>query len=192
MAAPQPKTMTADEFLLWCLDQDERYELVDGVPVPMRAMAGASTAHDRISSNIIGTVFAQLRGTGCWPTTPDTAVRTKINRVRRPDVTIECAPPDQKSYEARNPVAAFEVLSPTTEGTDKLVKLPEYMRHPTLRTIALISPFGMVVHLFQRDDAGEWQGVRLRSPEDAFDIQGTTAKLSLGEIYDGVPLGAAG
>jgi Uma2 family endonuclease len=188
MAAPQLKTMTADEFLLWCLDQDERYELVDGVPMPMRAMAGASTAHDRIASNIIVSIGTQLRGTGCWPTTPDTAVRTKINRVRRPDVTIECAPPDQKTYEARNPVAAFEVLSPTTEGTDKLIKLPEYMRHPTLRTIALISPFGMVVHLYQRDDAGEWQGERLRAPEDVFDIQGTSAKLSLAEIYGGVPL----
>lgn len=116
-------------------------------------MAGASTAHDRITSNIIGLMFAQLRGSGCWPTTPDTAVRTKINRVRRPGVTIECAPPDQKSYEARNPVAAFEVLSPTTEGTDNLIKLPEYMRHPTLR-----------------------------APEDTFDIHGTAAKLSLGEI----------
>ncbi len=192
MATPQQKTMTADEFLLWCLDQDERYELVDGVPVPMRAMAGASTAHDRISSNIIGLVFAQLRGSGCWPTTPDTALRTKINRVRRPDVTIECAPPDQKSYEVRNPVAAFEVLSPTTERTDKLLKLPEYMRHPTLRTIALISPYDMTVHLYQRDEAGEWQGERLRAPTDEFEILGTTAKLSLGEIYDGVPLAAMG
>jgi Uma2 family endonuclease len=101
IATPQPQTMSADEFLLWCLDQEERYELVDGSPVPMRAMVGATTAHVRIASNIIGIVGGQLRGKGCWPTTPDTAVRTKIDRVRRPDVTIECAPPEQAAYGKR-------------------------------------------------------------------------------------------
>jgi Uma2 family endonuclease len=181
--------MTADEFLLWCLDQEDRYELVDGIPVPMRAMAGASTAHDRIASNIIVTVGSQLRGKGCWPTTPDTAVRTKIDRVRRPDVTIECAPPEQAGYEARNPVAAFEILSPTTAETDKLLKLPEYMRHPTLKTIALISPTDMSVHLYQRDAAGDWQGQRLRAAADSFDLPGTDARLTLGEMYEGVPVG---
>ncbi len=107
MAETAKKLMTVDEFFLWCRDQDERYELVDGVPVPLRAMSGASTAHDAIAVNIIAAMHAQLRGTGCRPTTPDSALRTAIRRVRRPDVTIECAPPSTRSYEAIKPVAVF-------------------------------------------------------------------------------------
>ncbi len=41
--------MTVEEFLEWNLSQDERYELVDGVPVPLRAMAGAKDEHERLS-----------------------------------------------------------------------------------------------------------------------------------------------
>jgi Uma2 family endonuclease len=118
MAEAKHKEMTADEFLIWCLSQDERYELVDGFPVPLRAMTGASTLHDQIAVNTIASLHAQLRGTGCRPTTPDVALRTAIKRVRRPDVTIECAPPESKSYESRNPIATFDVLSPTTRKTD--------------------------------------------------------------------------
>ena len=34
--------MTVEEFLQWNLDQDERYELVDGIPVPLRAVDPAT------------------------------------------------------------------------------------------------------------------------------------------------------
>ena len=55
----QSKEMTADEFLLWNLAQEQRYELVDGYPVPLRGMSGASPFHDRIASNLIGLLFQQ-------------------------------------------------------------------------------------------------------------------------------------
>ena len=36
MAEAQTRTMTVEEFYRWQLDQEERYELVDGVPAPLR------------------------------------------------------------------------------------------------------------------------------------------------------------
>ena len=38
MADAAPKLMTAEEFLAWQQAQEERYELVDGVPVLMRSL----------------------------------------------------------------------------------------------------------------------------------------------------------
>ena len=190
MASPKHKEMTADEFLIWNLSQDERYELVDGFPVPLRSMAGASNAHDTISVNIIGHLFQQLRGSGCRPTTPDTAVRTSIKRVRRPDVTIECAPPDTKSYESRNPVAVFEVLSPTTKKSDRTVKLEEYKRHPTLQTIVHIDPDIMDVLVFTRASSGQWDVERIDQAAAVLKIPGTPVALALADIYDGIPLPA--
>jgi Uma2 family endonuclease len=185
MALTKPG-MTVDEFLEWCTAQDQRYELVDGVPVPLRGPLGVSTAHDRIASNIIGMIGGQLRGSPCWATTPDTALRTSIKRVRRPDVTIECAPPDAKSYESRNPVAAFEILSPSTQTVDKLVKLPEYMRHPKLRRIVIVVPERRAVVVYSRDGADPWDSTEFHAPADIIEIPGTNAKISLADIYEGV------
>lgn len=190
MAHTKHQEMTADEFLIWCLDQEERHELVDGFPVPLRAMSGASTAHDTIVVNIIGHLFQQLRGTNCRPTTPDTALRTSIKRVRRPDVTIECAPPDAKSYESRNPVAVFEVLSPTTKKNDRNVKLQEYMRHPSLRTIVHIDPDLMDVLVYMRGADGQWDTERLEQSDATVKVADTPVALALSAIYDGVPIPA--
>jgi Uma2 family endonuclease len=188
--AHRPTAMTADEFLEWCQEQSDRYELVDGVPVALRAMAGASTAHDRIASNIIGLLFPQLRGTGCWATTPDTAVRTSIKNVRRPDVTIECAPPQQKAYEAKKPVAIVEILSFSTTRNGKLAKLPEYMRHPTVQTIVLVETEQRDVLVYQRDETGDWQALRLLAETDEIKFSGTCATLTLASVYEDVPLSA--
>jgi Uma2 family endonuclease len=179
--------MTVEEFFVWCQTQDEQYELVDGFPRPLRTALGVSTAHARIASNIIGSVGGQLRGSPCWATTTGTALRTAAKRVRRPDVTIECAPPELKGYEARNPVATFEVLSPSTQLTDKLVKLPEYMRHPKLRTIVIVVPDRRAVVVYERDTEGQWDSDEFDDPAHMIDIPGTQAKISVADIFDGVP-----
>ena len=182
------KLMTVEEFFDWCRTQDERYELVDGSPVPLRAMSGASMSHDAIAVNLIIGLGNQLRGTGCRPTTPDAGLRTAIRRVRRPDVTIECAPPSATSYEAKNPIAVLEILSPTTRKNDRNIKLPEYLRHPSLRTVVLIDPDVMDVLVYFREAGGDWQDERLYLPDHRLQLRGTPAVLTLADIYEGVAL----
>lgn len=50
--------MTADAFLIWRLDREGTWELVDGVPVLKfdngpKMMAGGTKRHARIASNLI-------------------------------------------------------------------------------------------------------------------------------------------
>jgi Uma2 family endonuclease len=177
--------MTADEFLLWNLTQDERYELVDGAPV---GMAGASAFHDEIVINIIAALREKLRPHGCSLRTADTAVRTSIKKVRRPDVTIECAAAQAETYEARNPVAVFEVLSPGTRGPDMLMKHGEYTRHPSIRMIVSIDPGVLDVLVSTRGTEGVWTDTRLQTPGDALILPVSDVTLSVDEIYAGVPL----
>lgn len=188
MATAIPKDMTADEFLIWNLSQDERFELIDGVPVPLRSMAGASNYHDDIVTNLIAALRGKLRGTDCKPRTADTALRTAIKRVRRPDVTVDCAESRPDSYESAKPTAVFEVLSPSTRKLDGGVKLSEYLRHPTLQTIVHIDPDRLEIAVFQRDGTGQWGEFILASPSDRVLIPGTTVSLTLAEIYEGVPV----
>jgi Uma2 family endonuclease len=186
MAHVKYQEMTADAFLIWNLTQDRRFELVDGVPVPLRAMAGASNFHDDIVTNLIAVLKDKLRGSGCKPRTADTALRTAIKRVRRPDVTVDCAESRLDSYESHKPVAAFEVLSPSTRQTDRGVKLTEYQNHPTLTTIVHIDPERMDVAVFHRDAKGSWIGEVYTDPLDKVSVVGTPAIVTLAEIYDGL------
>jgi Uma2 family endonuclease len=188
MAEAARRDMTADEFLEWNLNQDERFEFVDGRTVPLRAMAGARDEHDTIVVNLIATLSRQLRDSGCRPKTADTGLRTRIRRVRRPDVTIECAGVEPGSLEARNPVAVFEVLSPTTRQLDRSEKLQEYQQHPRLQAIVHVDPSVMDVMVYTRGTAGGWEAERLQNPEDVIHLSGTPVALDLATIYDGVPL----
>jgi Uma2 family endonuclease len=110
MPEPQRRLLTPEEFFAWQEDQEERYELVDGVPVPLRGMTGASNAHDAVVVNTIVSLGNQLRGGPCRVATADTAIRTGIRNIRRPDVTVEYAPIDPRSYEAHAPRLVVEVL----------------------------------------------------------------------------------
>ena len=201
MAQPQSKRMTADEFLMWHLGQEDKFELVDGIPVLKHArsatargspagrmMAGGANNHSSIASNIQGYLFSRLKGTPCRPHGSKLAVRTSISQVRYPEVTIDCAPPTRGVLEAINPIAVFEVLSRTTRPNDLQVKLLEYLRHPNLKTIVIVEPEIADVVVHARDTGGQWQTERLRSLDDKFAIQDTEAWLTLAEIYDGVTL----
>ena len=186
MATVTRPDMTADEFLVWNLSREQRYELVDGVPVPLRAMYGASNFHDDIVTHLIVALGIKLKG--CKPRTADTALRTAIKRVRRPDVTVDCAQSLPDAYESHKPTAVFEVLSPSTRLVDGSLKLSEYLRHPPLRTIVHIDPDRMAVAVFHRGADGQWSDWLLIAPGDLVAVQETPAVLTLAEIYDGIPL----
>jgi Uma2 family endonuclease len=132
------RRMTPEEFFAWQEHQDEPFELVDGVPVPKhRMMTGASVQHDRVTVNVIGILYGQLRGSRCRPTTDDVSLRTTITTIRRPDITVECGEMVYDTHEAREPRLVVEVASPSTTAVDRTVKLEEYKHHPTLRYILL-------------------------------------------------------
>ena len=81
------------------------------------------------------------------------------------------------------------MLSPSTRKTDGGLKLTEYQHHPTLRTIVHIDPDRMDVAVFRRDDSGAWSGENLTNPSDQIQIAGTSAVLTLAEIFDGLAFG---
>jgi Uma2 family endonuclease len=126
MAETQMRSMTPEEFYEWQFDQDELYELVEGVPVPLRAMTGASNVHDAILVNCIGELGSYVRGRPCRVASADTALRTAPRTARRPDVSVDCAPPRAESYEAHRPTAvskssrlrhARSIASPNSRNT---------------------------------------------------------------------------
>lgn len=187
MLRAKPPTMTADEFLVWNLSQDEKYELVDGVPVPLHGQqSGATRSHDRIVVNLIRHLGNRLAGGPCTPTTSDQAVRTAIKQIRRPDVTIECGEAASNALEVREPVAVFEVISPSNRPVEIVRKVEEYKRHPAIRHIILIEPAIVSVTRLSREADGSWSDTTHVDLADTLAIDPPGVELPLAEIYEGL------
>lgn len=192
MAEAHQRLMSVEEFFEWQLDQEERYELVDGVPVPLRGMTGASNFHDTTATNIIGLLWQQLRGSPCRVTTADTAVRTSIRQVRRADATVECAPPQANSYEAHAPRLLVEVVSPSNRPIDRIRKIEEYKRLPTLTGILFVEPSEPRAVLLTRQADGGWLDTPFQGLDAVVSLPDIGASLALRDIYEGVPLDPEG
>jgi Uma2 family endonuclease len=185
MTALARKLMTPDEFLLWCLDQEERYELVDGVPVEM--MTGASNRHDTILGNVFAILHAQLRGTGCRPATADIAVKTRQRGVRRPDITVTCDPPRADTYDAEKARMVVDVLSPSNRGLRWQRKLEEYRERAGLCYILLIETDAPEAILLSRgEDGGAWTSSDIDGLSATIELPRIGCRLPLADVYDGV------
>ena len=180
-----PTRMSVEVFLDWQTRQGELYELVDGRPVP-RGMTGATQRHDRVVTNAIVTLASRLRGGPCWPMTADIAIRTRARSLRRPDVTVQCIPLDPNAAVASEPVLVLEVLSPSTERIDTIVKLDEYKALASLRHILIAEPDTPHVLLYSRGEDGRWTGLDHIGPDTELDLPAIGCTIPIAELYEGV------
>src|SRR5271165_4472204 len=67
---------------------------------------------------------------------------------------IDCGPRVPGALHAREPVAAFEVLSKSTGWIDQSLKLRDYDATPSIRTYVLISQDEVRAMVYTRDAAG--------------------------------------
>lgn len=181
------KHMTPDEFLVWCLDQPDRWELVHGIPI--RMMTGATHGHDDVVVNLIVELGTRLKGKPCRPKTADIAAKMARGNIRRPDVTVDCGTADRKALASAAPTVFFEVLSPSTRTFDQFRKTEEYKAVPTLRHIVLIDPDRPRVWLWSRaDEAAPWSDQDVEGLEADVPLTAIDVSLPMASIYDGVTL----
>ncbi len=138
-------------FLAWEAAQPERHEFVDGVP---RLMTGGSQAHSLIGINLTATLRDALRGMPCRPGGSDLRVITGNGNARYPDALIDCGRFDPDAHEASEPVAVFEVLSPSTAWIDHYAKLHDYDATPSIALYAVLAQDRPHIALWRRDAAG--------------------------------------
>lgn len=186
MADAARRQMTLDAFLVWQESQDERYEFIDGEP---RAMIGATLTHDTITMNILGELRARLKGKPCRPATDDIGVllpsrtRKSARNLRRPDATIECSA-RMDGMIAHEPIAIFEVLSPSTRVLDQTTKFVEYQALPSLTAYILVQQERPEVSVYRRQDDGAWTIEILTGLDAAVTLDDVGVTLPLAEIYD--------
>lgn len=165
---------------------DERWELVEGVPV---AMAGGTARHAEIAGNLIERLRPLARTRGCRAIR-DIFVQIAANdgALFDPDLVVRCGPMDGEARQIDDPVIVFEVLSPSTMNRDRGTKLLAYLQCPMLQTMVLVYQDERRVEVWQRKADGAFDpGPRIYSrPEQAIALPALDMSLGLDRIYEGV------
>ena len=149
------RRFTYADYCTW--GDDERWELIDGVAYAMAP--GASEFHQGISGNLHLQIGQFLRGKNCKVFYAPFDVRlnadTKDNTVVQPDLLVVC---DRSKLDGKACVGApdmiVEILSPSTELRDKMVKFKLYLQSG-VREYWIVDPDAklVTVHILK---AGEY------------------------------------
>jgi len=150
MALQYPQTMTVEEYLqLDENDPEHRYEYVDGY---VYMMAGGTVNHDTIKSNIERILWGLLRGQKCRTYSSDMKVFVSETRYYHPDVTVSCDPRNRGTQKmVHAPRIVVEVLSPSTETTDRRRKLRDYLACPTVEEYLLVDARSVTIEIYRKE-----------------------------------------
>jgi Uma2 family endonuclease len=86
------------------------------------------------------------RGLGCEALPDGATVRIDDRTVYEPDALVRCGPPlPGDAIEADDPVIVVEVVSPSSRGIDKGVKLASYFSLPSVRHYLIVDTDKQVV-----------------------------------------------
>lgn len=186
MAEAAIKLMSVEEFLAWDDGTDTRYQLFDGRPV---AMAPAGRAHSVIAGRLARAVGNALVGKPGCEVFPEIGIRS-ASRPRTlyvADFAVSCSDALTGPGEIQQPVLIVEVLSPSTEATDRKRKLGDYRRLPSVQEIVLIDAAEMFCEVHRR--TGEaWLTDLLLGADALLTLESVGVDLALGELYAGIPL----
>jgi Uma2 family endonuclease len=151
----QPQKMTIEEYLAWELDQDIRYEYING---EVFAMTGGTIPHNDLALNLYRNLYQHLRPRGCRVNVSDVKVQvTPKSPYFYPDLIVSCHPDDLKARKfIQNPTLIVEVLSPSTSNKDREEKFRYYLTMPSLQEYILIDSEKIYVERYCRGEGRMW------------------------------------
>jgi len=187
--ASNPVTKLSEEQYL-ALDRaaDFKSEFFDG---EMFAMSGVSMQHARIQTNLVVELSASLSGSDCEVFGSDFRVRVSKRLHAYPDVIVVCGPPrlgDEHQDILLNPVALFEILSPSTEKYDRGFKFQHYWTIESLKEYILVDQQQVRIEQYIRQAGNTWTLHTYQSLGEQLDLASIGASLSLQRIFDRVEL----
>ncbi|WP_168733582.1 Uma2 family endonuclease [Deinococcus sp. Arct2-2] len=132
MSDPALRTLTEEEYLRTEEDSPVRREYVDGF---VYAQAGATNAHNLITSNIHVALYRPARNAGCHVYQSDMKVhvqRIDSKRFYYPDLVISCEKLSNKATALEEPCLIVEILSAGTRQVDMTYKVKDHLSLPSL------------------------------------------------------------
>lgn len=180
---PGPRRMTVEEYLAFEDPTGLNYEYVGG---EIFAMTGASVRHSTIIQNLARAFGNHLHGGPCKTHASGLKVRIKVNDddvFYCPDVLVVCGKVDVTENYLPNPRLIVEVISPSTEYTDRREKALHYRNIASLEEYVLIAQKRHEVAIYQQSEG--WRSEILDAPEGIAECRSVGLSLPLKVIYEG-------
>lgn len=156
MPLPQENRYTLADALSW--DEQERIELIYGYPM---MMSPPIRIHQKVSGELFGQLRNYLKGKKCEVYHAPFAVRPferggddpeDVDTLVEPDITVVCDPSKLDDIGCKGaPDLIMEILSPSTQRHDKLIKFNLYQR-AGVREYWIVDPASKSVQVFVLED----------------------------------------
>jgi len=176
-----PKPMTLAQFLEWEQRQPLRYEFDGVAPI---AMTGGTWGHSAIQRNLAISVGGRLRGKPRQCQDSDLKFQVAEGHIRYPDGMVVCSPVERNATIVHDPVVVFEVLSPSTTRTDRIVKGREYHAAPSVCRYIMLDQDGASATVYIR--SGDAWKAELLVSDSILAMPEIGIELPLAELYEGV------
>ena len=199
------KLLTEEEYLDFERKSSEKHEYYKGEVFLMldyihadtqeevQAMSGATYTHSAIASNIIGELYALLKGKPCQPLGSDMRVFIPQNTLYTyPDISVFCGDPiiqgEEEKSSAIGPIVIFEVLSPSTKNYDRGQRFKLYREIPALKEYILVDSETVSIEVFRVNKSNHWELEEYKSLDDELQIPALSLAILLKNIYEGTRL----
>ena len=187
MSAIPKSKLTPAEYLAKEREAQFKSEFFEG---EVFAMAGGSREHNRIKENLVGELFAQLKGTPCRSYSSDQRLLVEATGLYTyPDIILVCGTEKFDALDKdtlTNPLAVIEILSPSTERYDRGAKFRNYQQIESLVEYVLVAQDEPVCERYIRQEGGSWGVVSFVGLEASLVLTCVRAEISMADVFAGV------
>jgi Uma2 family endonuclease len=189
MADPAIRRMTLEEFLWWDDGTDTKYELIDGFPV---AMAPPAEAHRILAVRLVSQIEAKLAAQRpCNAQIEPGVLRPdRADSYYIPDIAVTCRPNEPGRQALVDPILIVEILSPSTERSDRRLKLPAYQTMESVREVLLIDADSYHAEVYRRENS-HWGIELVRGAEATLVLTSIDLRIAMAELYEGIAFPAS-
>ena len=196
-AAPAPETniqpkATVQEYFALERTSDVRHEYVDG---EILAMAGETPTHNVIAGNLYYRLRVAFETRQCDAYIENVRTRVSPTQYRYPDIAALCGEArfdQEKPPSLLNPQVIFEVLSPSTEGSDRDEKFTEYQQLSAVTDYILVAQDRVEVTHYTRQSARQWMVIIYVDLSDVLSLRSLEVSLTVADVYRKTALAAVG
>ncbi len=186
MTALPNKNLTAAEYLAIERRAEFKSEFYRG---ELFAMAGAGRQHNRLKENLIGELFARLKGSRCQTYSSGQRVLVDATGLYTyPDIIILCGPAEADPADRdtlTNPTVIIEVLSLSTERYDRGAKFRNYQQIASLREYVMVAQDEVFVERYVRQSTNSWLRTNFTGDQELA-LTSVPVQITLADVYAGV------
>jgi Uma2 family endonuclease len=177
------KIYTVEEYFELERNSEVKHEFVEGQLIEM---PGEKKVANKLSSRLLVKLISLLNENVFDVFIQDVKLSTvRGKRYRYPDVMVVPVIDDEDEYTVHQAVLIAEVLSPSTEKTDRNDKLKEYSKIPSVQYYLLVSQEETVIEVYKRN-GNIFEYSFFTEKTDVIDFPFFDIKLSLDDIYKNI------